>query len=382
MTSKAYAFALALTFICATAMAHDCPECKCPPETSVGIKWHPGHYMLTDPNISVDKQIAHIAELTGNKNIRGVQVRIYWGEMEVAKNQYDWRVVDQLLSAAKAANKQLVLQIMDRKFHTTSTTIRGGNSSYKAYPQYLMDEGHIYRGTFAGKGSISMLWKAPAMDRYIALHQAILAKYDNEPNLEMLCTEEVNPGLSGGTAPADSGYNNPAYGTQWKRMMTAVSSKRKRTGLCIYTNSLAGQLDRSTGIIEHARREGWAVGGPDVIPNNPVPGDNVIVGNKESPDNTPGGYQDVRGKTAIAYAVQSPELGGKEGTFTPEQLTARAKYLGANYLFWVRITWNPGNATSRQMWPTGILPYINANPNTLRSTCPANYAALGGCDTR
>lgn len=361
-----------------------------PPEPDQwAIKWNPGHYMLTDPNRPISEQLGHIGQLSsGATGVKGVQVRIWWGEIETAQGVYDFSCINQFLSAAKAAGKQLVVQLMDRKFGSLNTNVRAGCTG-RAYPQYMIDAGKVIvtqegaTSGFANKGSIAKVWESGVMDRYIALAKAVLAQYEAEDAFEMLATEETSPGLSGGAIPAGSGFTNAAYGTQLKRMIVELAAVRERTGLLIYTNSLSGQL---ASIMETAYQNGWAVGGPDVIPDDPVPGDNLLVGNLESPDYTCCGLRDYRGLTTVAYAVQTPARGGKEGYFGPDEITDHAVgTLKANYLFWTRIAWQvcptsdlsgPSCAPVVNQWAETDLPYINANPNLI-AACPTNLACGG-----
>lgn len=79
---------------------------------------------------------------------------------------------------------------------------------------------------------------------------------------------------------------------------------------------------------------------------------------------------DYRGNVAIGTSVESAELGGAHGSFTPKQINDYAyDTLRSNYMFWVYNTWM-GN--SGQRWSTGILPFLRTNP-PIRTTCPTSY---------
>src|SRR5262249_42508803 len=78
---------------------------------------------------------------------------------------------------------------------------------------------------------------------------------------------------------------------------------------------------------------------------------------------------------AIAQNVEDLELGSSHGTYTPKQLYDFAYgTLKANYMFWIRNTYNGGSA---QQWKSGILPFLKTNP-VLRTGCPSSY---GSCNT-
>jgi hypothetical protein len=119
-----------------------------------------------------------------------------------------------------------------------------------------------------------------------------------------------------------------------------------------------------------------AVGGPDVIPSEDIQANRVFSGG--------GGGTDYRGILPFVAEVQSPELGGHEGTWTPAQLYDHSikgnASVGINgthpqYFVWLRNTWSGGAA---QQWSTGILPFVQSIKGAVASTaCPSAYTS--GC---
>jgi hypothetical protein len=106
------------------------------------------------------------------------------------------------------------------------------------------------------------------------------------------------------------------------------------------------------------------VGGPDVLPppHGGTEGDRILMGKA--------GGVDYRGRMPVAYAVQTPELGGSKGKYTPEQLFEQAySTLRANYIFWIR---NEGTGDAPQKWDTGILPFIRSIDGKINEGCPAS----------
>jgi hypothetical protein len=95
-------------------------------------------------------------------------------------------------------------------------------------------------------------------------------------------------------------------------------------------------------------------------PDDGTEGDRVLMGRA--------GGVDYRGRLPIAYAVQTPALGGRKGNFSPEQLFDHAySTLHANYIFWVR---NTGVGGPGQKWGTGILPFIRSIGGKINADCP------------
>jgi hypothetical protein len=84
------------------------------------------------------------------------------------------------------------------------------------------------------------------------------------------------------------------------------------------------------------------------------------------------------GKLPIAFAVQSPELCGKEGCNLPRDLYAHAvNDLGANYIFWLRFGTNKDTPTEKYSWREGMLPVIRASGGKTNPACPGNFR--GAC---
>jgi hypothetical protein len=73
------------------------------------------------------------------------------------------------------------------------------------------------------------------------------------------------------------------------------------------------------------------------------------------------GGKDYRGEMVSAFSVQTPELGGSQGSFTPRELFDHCvKTNKCRYMFWIRNTFAGG---PEQQWSTGILPFIRSNPS-------------------
>src|SRR4030095_1484273 len=152
-----------------------------------------------------------------------------------------------------------------------------------------------------------------------------------------------SPGIIMDAASSSAGYSRQALAAQLKRLMTTARSAWPNTNVFIYTNYLVGELP---GIISHAYDSQCGVGGPDVTPRAPSAGARIIMG-------IDGGQKYV-GKLPIAFAVQSPELCGKEGCNLPEDLYRYAvDDLGANYVFWLRFGTKKDTASEKYSWNQG-----------------------------
>ncbi len=296
----------------------------------------------------------HLEQITDEPAITGAQVRYVWAQLEPRKGEYDFGPIERDLALLAAHHKRLVIQIMDRAF--------GAKSPDHIVPEYMMSEpqfgGALVR---MRNGYAARLWEQPVMDREIALFQALGRRFDSEAYVEGIMGEETSIGLAdrGG-----SGFDPKALGGQLERWLTAVRAAWPHTNVFMYTNFLHGDLPQ---LIAECAKEHCGAGGPDVLPSKPTEGVKVLLGEA--------GGRDYRGGLPIAFAIQAPELGGSQGTFTPQQLFDYAYgTLHANYLFWMR---NTASGGPEQQWDTGILPFIRSIDGKINAQCPANLR----CDT-
>jgi hypothetical protein len=319
---------------------------------SAAVKWHPGHYLMLDAYSSQATHFSQINEIANVSSIKGVELRVWWYQLETSKGKYNFSKVDTYLKKVKSlpAPKRLVVRIMDRKF--------GVNSRSGIVPTYLMSE-RIYRGgvTASKNGYVARLWEAPVMDRLIAVYQAMGRRYDNEPYFEGIRTGETTLGF-GKSAPA--GYSHAALENQYERLARSARAAMPRTSLFFSTNYLGNNAVMGE-LIQSFVGPGVAVGGPNVMPYNMTQGQRVWTGQFGA---------DFRGLLPIVNSVEPGELGGNLGNYTPKQISNFAYgTLHVSHLFWSRNTWS-GN--SGQRWSTGILPFLRTNPPT-RTNCPTVY---------
>jgi hypothetical protein len=325
-----------------------------PPGT--GIKWHPGHYML----VYLDAPQSNLDDIRGESAVLGAQIRYKWADLESSKGVYNFSRIESDLKYLSSMRKRLVIQIMDRGFGTTD---RNG-----IVPDYLLKDAEYHGGLARTKtGYIARLWDADVMDRLIALSSALAARFDNEPYFEGITLAETAASVDLKYSPGD--FSRPALASQLKRLMTSARDQWNRTNVFLYTNYLVGELD---DVLSHAYDTRCGVGGPDVTPRAPSAGARSIMGKD--------GGRKYAGMTPVAFAVQSPELCGKEGCNRPEDLYRFAvDELGVNYLFWLRFGTKKDTATEKYSWQNGILPVIRENGGKINTACPRNFH--GACVT-
>lgn len=334
-----------------------CPcECPKPPPTAppiepaTALKSHFGHYMWLDRNnTSPEIRAGHfkqIAALANEPNIKGVKLAIYWAHLESSPGDYSagFRIIDEYLTHLAKHNKHLMLSVQDRAFGNYGTVLTNYVPAYIAH-------GAGYGMTKMSNGITARVWQAKTTDRLIALSKALAARYDPHPNFEMYQTEETAVGVKIG----QDGYSYPNHATQIKRLMQESRKAWARTQVRLSANFF-GTDSQMLDILRFCDEYDVAVGGPDVIPNQTIQANRLHE-------------QYFKGKVVWVSEIQSPSLGGHEGTFTAKQLLDSAMQQSPSYVVWYRNTWSGGTA---QRWDTGLLPYIRQVRGKVVMACPTN----------
>jgi len=342
-----------------------------------GVKWHPGHYMLTykgSPQSNLDS-------IRDEPYVIGAVRRYYWAQLETGEGVYDFSPIESDLKYLKSmpTPKRLVIQIFDRDYRSPTPV--------GVVPNYLLEDPRYggKTGWYAERGSqwygvaptkngfVARSWDPAVMDRWIALFRAIGNRFDKEPYLEAVSGNETTTGFGGAIAPD---FSKDKVATQIKRFIDEVIPAFPRTNVVIYANHLTGQLP---GIIEHCYEKRCAFGDVDTFPtgdyspksHGPTEGQRVVMGME--------GGSGYAGKMPVMLMVSHPSL-ISHGPNTPEAIYKYAmEKLGATHLFWMRLVKTDAQ-TTQYGWQHGIVPLIDAKRGKTNSDCPPNLRSAG-CDT-
>jgi hypothetical protein len=184
-------------------------------------------------------------------------------------------------------------------------------------------------------------------------------KYNDNAYFEGITTEESTLSLP---SSKPSGYSDAALRNQYERLAKNVRSAMPNTAVFMNANWL-GSTSNMSELIQSLVEPYVSTNSSNTIPGEMNTGQVVWTG---------GGSMgaDYRGRLPIATSIETGELGGSSGDYTPWQIGSYAyNTLKANYVFWPRNTWM---GDSGQRWDTGILPYLKKNPS-VRTNCPSSY---------
>lgn len=363
--------------------------------TTTAGKWNPGHYFLVNTDAAdelLSTRIRVYDTMAAESCITGVVLRMkQWGKLETTQGNYQagFDYLDADIAALSARGLKMILMLSPAEFSsqpfTASATlvpdyIRGG--TYATTGGYVGNVGGLVAGPTAWYANLR---HAPVVDRWIALIQALGARYDTNPHVEaVLCTvESAVP--TNATYPRPDGMTDNQFRdatlTQWKRIGRAARLAFPNTLVTVMANYMTDRLD---DLLEDAEAGRYGIGGPDLYPNpyvypggslHSLPGATKIYMGVEG-GNVPA--KDYRGILFYSDQNQSAVYSGKEGAYLPEEIRQQmVDVQRQSHCMWVRM-WPPTNQTNFNrsdmtwaqyqtavQWQTGIIPVLRANPATV-----------------
>jgi hypothetical protein len=344
-------------------------DCKTAAASSTGaLKWHPGHYMmLRSRHRNPSAELPQIDSIGSNSNVKGSLVMWVWSDIEGdTLGSYDFSSIDQYLQRLKSEPqpKRLIIRIEDRAFNS------GGSS----VPAYLKTSAYNGGEVAMENGTVARIWEQPVMDRLIALYQALAARYDGDPYVEGISTEETSIGFNT-KAPAPNTYSAGALLTQFSRLATSARAAWKHSEVFLTTNYL-GSDTQMEQLIQTAEANQVVLGGPDTWGMAWVQAGTRGLQSDFIERGIRGSGSVYIGKVAQKAEIEDTELGVMVA-FDPSDLYNVAyNVMQANYIWWDYNTY-AGTATNK--WSTGILPLINSVNGKTYTACPPSYN--GNCST-
>lgn len=332
--------------------------------SAVQKKWHPGHYLLLDGgDDTLPVLTTRVGEIANEPQVSGLMMRLDWDDLETTQGNYQWTLLDAVVSQMAAVDKYLWVLVRDRTFQGLS------DANSAPVPAYVKDIGGITgNGVMATKeGGMAALHRVAVMDRQIALFQAIAARYEDSPYFHGFYNEESTPGFgtvgSGGVAPPGD-FNNVLMAQQLVRMYTAVATVAKKT-LFMASVNFPNDATIVTAVQGIAAAGQIGIGGPDAYPNGSfTPAENAYLGNT-------GGHNYV-GELAAGFQFQ--RAGVKQQTFA-EMWAIGKNTLRQQFFFWPRQTATTGDGANVH-WLNTVLPALRTGTYVVDTTYPSTFGPI------
>lgn len=379
------------------------------------IKWNPGQYMASVGSLYGNASLADFSsemdDLNGLDNVVGYRLFVTWGALEPTKGNYNFSVLDAVLNRLEThynKPKHLVIALVPGNFGNCHI----GTGDY--VPLYIQQDstygasplsntygwwGTTQNGQSSG-ACVAAIWRPAVMNRFIALVQALGARYDSDPDFEGIMIQEDSWTISNAVDvnPKDSTYSDAAMVAQYHALLSAATSAFPHTSVVMQNTWLQDPTTTQTF-------EQW------MLNNRIAPGSADSVGQSAfnnydfaNPSSglawglqaymgiqVPGSSwtpMNMRQQTHTFMDVEAPDIAGTfytsvgapEGFQPLDIINALNQTYGASHAFWTHFVGNepvwPGSGTVSQVAPwaewSNLGPIINSHP-LVNTSYPTSY---------
>lgn len=326
--------------------------------------WNPGHYLKAGNYDSTERILAMFDAIADEPHIKGIMWRRTWGDYETGFGSYDFSEMDAILAKAQEVNKQAALMVLTRWF--------GGTKNVS--PNYINDSANPYYKSEYGEGDWGYLpdengdyevskilrwWNDATVARLIAYYQELGRRFDGHPNLEFVSTTETAYKQSV-AKNTETDFNRSRAEQNWFSFVSEIQSAWPRTMLRLTANYHSSH-DNLNEMVKVTSQYGGAIGGPDVMPTEPVEsstiGQQIYVGNI--------GDIDYRGQMAFISQVERLDL--NKHLYIDIWRKLRDD-LQATHIFWTQMP-----AGHMNSWHEFVLPFIRETASLeVNKTLPSN----------
>lgn len=329
------------------------------------VKWNPGHYIQLGGKAGdwlVEDTFKTISTMP---NVRGVQIREAWSQLEPVKGVYNFSEIDKALAYAETYNKRLWL------FLGTKAFTPGG----KAVPDYMYsgEYGQVaYKITINAKETLEQestqgeniaLYNDAVRDRLVLLMNALGERYNKHNRFEGVAFNETAMGRA--ATPLTE-----AQKVKWFKNLSVVHvAARKAFPNTVVLQFVNFPQPYTTTLVSDMAANGTALGGPD-----------TFLAAEDLEKSTYPFYEQYKGILPMGPSVQGENYIA-EYQFGPfVKVDTRKIYefaktrLNANYIFWNRAStfdgYTPFNEVLRMLKAEDFPQWAAGG---LATGCPAVY---------
>lgn len=332
------------------------------------VKWHPGHYSVfasMEGKYKPTYRNEVYSDLKRTPALRGVVVRYAWGELETAKDVYNFSNIKTLLAELTAQKKRLII-LFETKASAPGTIeiITPDYLNTDLYEKGFYSFTNDNLDTTIGHGI--KLWNPNVYDRVVKLFRELGKQFNSNPYFEGIGLAETS--MSKPLTPLSSNELDSYF----KNLLSLNKQLRVH-----FPNTMTFQFANYPrpvvqSYVESFQTTGTAFGGPDVFIEEPgllFPGSNI------SP---PGAYAYhpllsgtiplVMQVAKLNYENTRWDRSGYKPTVS-ELLNFARNNLKANYIFWVRIPTYNDDVIEALNWDA----QKSTRSGGLNAICPSVY---------
>jgi hypothetical protein len=375
--------------------------------TNVGtLKFHPGFYPyfnyaggVTQSKLA-NGDLKLISSLKPNDNVAGIAIAIMWRGIDKGTSapSYDWSLIDAYLAAVKSVNKRLWVRVQDAAYGNGNTVAAGS----KIVPDWLINKYGIANVELnynpMPHGVVAKRYNPAVTQAYLAMYQAMAARYDSDPSFEGVTINEETAyavdtsGAAVSAATPGADYNVDAMFEQLYVLMAGMRDPDKgfkTSNVQLSGNYLFQTSDTAAGwlaVIQRVEQYKMMLGSADSwipswtyrnLPFSPTQLSGPGAPKPTNPDYTRGsasdenyrgwwkGSVDWRGKILFGPDAEATDFGGyitknMKPIPTLAQIWETRRTLDHAHYFFFDINYQPtGNyGGPPQQWSTGQYPWL------------------------
>src|SRR5215470_5714948 len=315
----------------------------------LGVTAKPLHHY-----VYFDRDRARIAEKSflETKAFEGAQIKYSWRELEPELDLYNFKPIREDLKFLTANSKKLFIQLQDVSFGPRTINVPEyllQNKDYHggAAPQYHIVDGDEEHATI--DGWVARRWDPAVQGRLYRLLFALGKEFDGKIAGINLAETAVEFGETGKLVPP--GFTVEKYRDAVIENMTVLKQAFPKSVAMQYANFMPGEwlpdTDKSLlrDVYKGARKEGVAVGGPDLLPYQ------TRQMNHSYPL-----IRDLSGQVPTGIAVQEGNYKllntkTKKQVTIPDLIEFTTDYLKVDYIFW---------CTEEPFYSKDVIPFLKA----------------------
>jgi hypothetical protein len=280
------------------------------------------HYLF----VNVDHARIREQAFLDGRTFAGAQVKYTWRELEPEEDRYEFSQIRDDLATLSKHGKKLFIQLQDVSFYESIVNV----------PRYIREDPAYHGGAHlevresgAKGGWIPRRWDPAVRHRFHKLLAALGREFDGE--IEGINLPETSIEIRD---PFPEGFTHAGYRDAILETITALKKAFPRSVAMIYANFMPGEWLPADdhgylrSVYEHARKNGVAVGAPDLLPYRKGQINHAYKLLPEVADAVPTGIAVQEGN----YAHTNPATGAP--VKIAELVTFARDRLKVDYIFW------------------------------------------------
>lgn len=320
-------------------------------------KINPGHYMRLE-FWQRNNLATYLGNLCAEPSTTGMLLRYWWNWIETTPGSFDFSLIDADIAFIKAnSDKQIIIGVNNKSFDLSDNMM----------PSDIDSAPYTFEAYSGGEpdGWNCCWWNSTVRTRFIELLRQLAVRYDDDPRVEGILTQETATGLN--TDEIDT-YNYTVQGyIDGINEIYQEGSKFWKNSIYFAMNNFITQGNSELDeICQPHAPFGVGIGGPDILPGQTsLDAWNRIYGSLRRLPPTMLRWNSCQNDShkyqGYNTSASNPPDGGKYWS-PPDLVTFSRDSLGLEYIVWNYIPNASGNGAADSYSSPDVWTYLPANP--------------------